>query len=169
MHTIPPVVPRIERSAGQAGSVSDVVGTINNKYSAELSKSLRAEFGLGNADCRIVAHIALNGPATSAEVGRGLNIDKALVSRCLARLRKKGVVTTAHLAGGAKEIALTDVGLRLHYRAVQVEVSLEERLLQGLNESERRHLFDLLHKLQTNLPKVAELTAMRNTPTPKRA
>ena len=79
------------------------------------------------------------------------------------------MVTTAHLAGGAKEIALTDVGLRLHYRAVQVEVSLEERLLQGLNESERRHLFDLLHKLQTNLPKVAELTAMRNTPTPKRA
>lgn len=163
MHIPIPIQTQMVVVREAAYGVPDLLTTINNKYSAELSKVFRAQFGLGVSDCRIIVFLAHRRQATGAAIGEALQIDKALVSRCVARLKANGLV--AQDGNGHGPLVLTRRGINLQKRITVVAQNYENVLLTGVDKMERQILARLLRKLEANLPLVASLTLSGDEPT----
>lgn len=58
----------------------------------ETSKQLQREFGMSIAEWRVLAYICAAGPASAADVGAASAIDRAEVSRAVAKLERDALI-----------------------------------------------------------------------------
>lgn len=130
---------------------------VNNKYAADSSRIYRKRFGIGISDWRVLAYLGVKGTGTGAEMSEFLGMDKAAISRSVQFLGNRGYVELAEQKGRRSLMRLTDTGVALYNDVLDVAVARAEALLNGLDEEERKTLFDLIHRVHDNIPDVIAL------------
>ena len=116
--------------------------------------------GLSLAEYRTLTVLASQGGMGVVALCRAMLVDKAWVSRTLARLVEKGLVLSNATADDARRTtyAVTASGRTLARRLIKRSLERQARFLEGLSAAEVRQLMDLLGRLQDN---TAALTAER--------
>jgi DNA-binding MarR family transcriptional regulator len=109
------------------------------KISATASATYRPRFGVGVTDWRIIALLAVEPWIAPVRISESTGLDKAAVSRSLRVLRDAGLVEASHGAAPKRRsaLALTQAGLELHDRLVEIAIERERRLLEGFSSEER--------------------------------
>jgi DNA-binding MarR family transcriptional regulator len=105
-------------------------------------------FGLNNSELRAMIALRDMQPLTIAELSRAGHIDKAWVSRSVASLLDRGLVSReAHPTDQRMAlIRLTAAGLDLTRAFEPVAHARQKRLLAGLSQREAFRVIDLLQK-----------------------
>ena len=99
---------------------------------------------------RVVYELATNGAQTAADLTRTLGIDKAQLSRLLARLTHRGLIASAVDSAHAKRriLSLTEAG-RLVFADLDHGTRVRmEAMLQPVAEAERQELVAAMRRIQ---------------------
>jgi DNA-binding MarR family transcriptional regulator len=129
---------------------------VSNKLSRSGSALYRRHFGVGIIEWRILAMLAVEPAIPATRVCQVIGLDKGPVSRSLAFMERRGLVTIrADEADTRRRLAtLTPAGRALHDRIIVVALERERRLLSCLTPEQRAALVELLNLLHDNLAAV---------------
>jgi DNA-binding MarR family transcriptional regulator len=117
-------------------------------------------FGVNVTDWRIMSLLAIEPGIPASRICHVIGFDKGPVSRTLAMLQKRGLVTirTDPNDGRSHSISLTAKGRNVHDKVIVAALERERKLLSCLKESEREVLIDLLRRIHDNLGAVTGQT-----------
>lgn len=126
---------------------------VSNKLSRSGSALYRRHFGVGIIEWRILAMLAVEPSIPATRICQVIGLDKGPVSRSLALMERRGLVTIrADQADTRRRLAtLTPAGHALHDRIIVVALERERRLLSCLTAEQRATLVELLNLLHDNL------------------
>jgi DNA-binding MarR family transcriptional regulator len=166
---MPPSLPRSRQkpAAVEAGPTLDLdryvpafVTFIANKLSNSATAFYQREFGVNVTEWRIMSLLAIEPGIPASRICHVIGFDKGPVSRTLAGLEKRGLVSirTDPNDGRTHSIALTTKGRATHDKVIVAALERERRLLSCLNKDEREVLIDLLRRLHENLGAVTGST-----------
>lgn len=149
--------------------VPALIAVVANKMTASASQGLRANYGIGIVEWRVLTYLAVNQPATGAVVSQSVGIDKAGVSRAASRLRAKGILAFHRESDSNLGYTLTAKGRRLHEKLFDLAVARERALLSGLTKGDVARLTSYLHILRNNMPAMerADVPGRKNSRKPK--
>jgi DNA-binding MarR family transcriptional regulator len=93
------------------------------------------EFGVNVTEWRIMAQLAIEPGIPASRICQVIGFDKGPVSRSLAAMERKGILTIAVDPADARRrvIALSAEGRSLHDRIIAVALERERRLLACLS------------------------------------
>jgi DNA-binding MarR family transcriptional regulator len=141
--------------------VPGLVRAVANKLEGGASRFYRKHYAIGLSEWHILVALAADPWITSPVLCKNAGLDKAAVSRSLARMEEQGLVlsrdtsgrsrATGRSASGKSATALTAKGRRLHDRIAQAALTREEQLLADFSPKQ----VDLLIGLLTALSKAA--------------
>lgn len=119
----------------------------------ESARQLQARSGLTLAEWRVVAFVGTSGRTSAADICTAFEIDRAEVSRALARLVDAGLVAREQDGSNRKRLLLelTPEGQALFERTRQDRVGYFRSILAGLTAEERKLLDTLLHRVAQTL------------------
>lgn len=126
---------------------------IANKLSNSATAFYQREFGVNVTEWRIMSLLAIEPGIPASRICHVIGFDKGPVSRTLAGLEKRGLVSirTDPNDGRTHSIALTTKGRTTHDKVIVAALERERRLLSCLDKNEREVLIDLLRRLHENL------------------
>jgi DNA-binding MarR family transcriptional regulator len=126
------------------------LSTASNAISKAFARRYEADFGLTIPEWRVMAVLGRFAPATSHEVCRRTGMDKAKVSRALARLVASGTVSRRDNPSDQRSnlLALSRKGRRTYEQIVPIARRLERDLREVMTPEEAALLDDLLARLQ---------------------
>ncbi len=129
------------------------LSVVANRASRALATLYDREFGLSIPEWRVVAVLGRFAPLSSNEIGEKTAMDKATISRAVARLVKaKLVAREPHLSDGRLlRLALTARGRDVHARIARLALGFEAELTAVLTPEEGRLLHGLLDRLDGRL------------------
>jgi DNA-binding MarR family transcriptional regulator len=127
-----------------------------NKLSRGASALYQREFGVNVTEWRIMSQLAIEPGIPASRVCQVIGFDKGPVSRSLATMEQKGIVTIDVDRADARRrvIALTEEGRALHDRVMTVALERERRLLACLAPEDRERLVASLNAIHDNLASV---------------
>lgn len=123
------------------------------------SNEMRKHFQLGTNDWRVISALASRPGSSSSEVSDFLVLNKAVVSKSVNVLLKRGLVLLTDGARGSRPMYLTQAGAKMHNDMLPISVRGQEIILANLSEPEIRRLNDLLHRM---LEQARELQTLEN-------
>ncbi|KXF76889.1 MarR family transcriptional regulator [Paramesorhizobium deserti] len=138
-------------------TIVDEVRSFNRFYTREiglldehLSKS---DFSL--AEARVLYELAHGGEQTAADIARTLTMDKAHLSRIVARFRARGLVQSrvSPEHGKRRQLALTDAGREAFDALEQGTRSQMEAILMPLDGEAHERLVSAMHDVRAALDK----------------
>ncbi len=105
-------------------------------------------YGINNSELRALIVLREEQPLTVNELSRRGRIDKAWVSRCIASLRKRGLVgRKAHPTDSRMTlISLTPAGLDMIQQLAPIAWERQNRLLAGLSAQEAFRVIEVIEK-----------------------
>ncbi|WP_077598196.1 MarR family winged helix-turn-helix transcriptional regulator [Olsenella urininfantis] len=113
-------------------------------------------FGLKGTDVMCLHYLegaVGQGGLTASELSRQVGIDRAAVSRCVARLERQGLVGPE--GEGAqrwgRRLSLTDKGLAVTREANQVILEVVGRACEGVSAQDRAAMYRALWAIHANL------------------
>jgi len=109
--------------------VPGLVRAVANKLEGGASRFYRKHYGIGLSEWHILVALAADPWITSPVLCKNAGLDKAAVSRSLARMEEQGLVLSRDTSGRSRATALTAKGRRLHDRIAAAAVAREEQLL----------------------------------------
>ncbi|MCK1721744.1 MarR family transcriptional regulator [Bradyrhizobium sp. 141] len=126
---------------------------IANKLSNSATAFYQRQFGVNVTEWRIMSLLAIEPGIPASRICHVIGFDKGPVSRTLAGLEKRGLVSirTDPNDGRTHSISLTAKGRATHDKVIVAALERERRLLSCLNKDEREVLIDLLRRLHENL------------------
>ncbi|MBR0697292.1 MarR family winged helix-turn-helix transcriptional regulator [Bradyrhizobium lablabi] len=126
---------------------------IANKLSNSATAYYQKNFGVNVTEWRIMSLLAIEPGIPASRICHVIGFDKGPVSRNLAMLQRRGLVTIriAPDDGRTHSIALTARGRAVHDKVIVAALERERRLLSCLKKDEREVLVDLLRRLHENL------------------
>lgn len=137
-----------------------LLAILNNKLSRGASKLYLRTFGVGITEWRSLAVLAIEPDIPAARVAEVTGMDRAAVSRALAKLQADRLVL--HEASSSdtrrKSWRLSRAGTELHARILTVALRRENALLDGLSDDEVRTFNRLTRRLIENLMAVEEIS-----------
>jgi len=126
-----------------------------NKLSRTATVLYQKRFGVNVTEWRILSQLAIEPGISAARICQVIGFDKGPVSRTLAAMEKRGLVTIkAGPDGRTYAISLTAKGTGTHDQVIKIALERERRLLSCLSRSERETLIALLRRVQGNLDAV---------------
>jgi DNA-binding MarR family transcriptional regulator len=113
----------------------------------------RAAFDLGMAEMRLLLVLSSTEALNVGELSAAADLDKAAVSRSLALLgeRKLVSVTQTRTRGRAAIAKLTPEGKKLAARLMQVSLQRQARLFKSFTKADKERLHALLDQLSQDL------------------
>lgn len=122
---------------------------LSSRVSRNLSRLYVDRFDLSIPQWRVLAVLGESPDLCADEICRLTGMDKVSVSRAVHALMNQGRVERQRDGrdGRRARIRLTRRGRSVHRKLVPLALSLEQGLLRGLNETEKRQLDRLLSKL----------------------
>ncbi len=128
-----------------------------NRFTRSAARAYQDRFGIGAMDWRMLVMLAREPRSTAAHASRTIGIDKAAVSRALARLEKKRLVAPADPDQGrvGREWVLTAHGTALHAQVLAEALNRQKALLEGFSPEEVRQFTGFLTRCLGNLDKLA--------------
>ena len=126
---------------------------IANKLSNSATAFYQRQFGVNVTEWRIMSLLAIEPGIPASRICHVIGFDKGPVSRTLAGLEKRGLVSirTDPNDGRTHSISLTARGRATHDKVIVAAFERERRLLSCLSKDEREVLIDLLRRLHENL------------------
>jgi DNA-binding MarR family transcriptional regulator/GNAT superfamily N-acetyltransferase len=126
---------------------------------------------LSLAEGRVVYELATGGDQTSADICRKLEMDKAHVSRILARFRKRRLVRGREKPENAKHIiiGLAPAGRKMFARLDAGSRSLIQKMLARVDAPEQRRLLKAFHAIEGALGGNTEGNSASTATEPARA
>lgn len=131
----------------------------SNAVSNRIAEVYRSEFGLKVTEWRAMAVLGDSGPLTQRSVTELTLMDKVAVNRACKALEQRGLANRKPNAedGRSHLLALTDAGWKVHDRIVPMARAMERRLLEPLNDAERRTFVQLLQRLRDQSDKLGPI------------
>jgi DNA-binding MarR family transcriptional regulator len=126
---------------------------IANKLSRSATVFYQRNFGVNVTEWRIMSLLAIEPGIPASRICYVIGFDKGPVSRTLAQLEKRGLITikTDPRDGRSHSISLTAHGRHVHDQVIVAALERERRLLACLRKDEREVLIDLLRRVHSNL------------------
>jgi len=126
----------------------------------ETARQLQSEFAMSLAEWRVLAFVCAAGPASAAEVGNASAIDRAEVSRAVAKLERDGLIRREADARHRKRLILepTPAGRESFCRIRDRRRSFFAAMMQDLPVAARADLDAALRTLALGLDRSAEAT-----------
>jgi DNA-binding MarR family transcriptional regulator len=123
---------------------------LSNTVSGVIASTYEDKFGISMPEWRIMMMLAEYPGIAAEEICRRTRIEKSVVSRALARLLKRRLVTRETSAQDRRRqvLHLTETGLAVYDEVMPVAREYERQLLRGLNAADRAALDRLLDALQ---------------------
>lgn len=124
-----------------------------NRFTRQAARSYQDEFGIGAMDWRMLVMLTREPGSSVSRASRTIGIDKAAVSRSLARLQKAGLVQANSDKSDErrKSWSLTLAGIDLHDRILTVALERQKQLLQGFTADEVEEFNGFLRRFLENL------------------
>ncbi len=121
-----------------------------NAVSEVIASAYRSLFGLRVAEWRVLAIVAQSPGLSSQAIARRAVLDKISVSRAVAALRDRGLVTAGDDPDDrrAHRLALTAAGEGLYAAVVPAALALERRVIGCLSPAEQAQLTALLARVR---------------------
>lgn len=127
--------------------VPGLVRAVANKLEGGASRFYRKHYAIGLSEWHILVSLAADPWITSPILCKNAGLDKAAVSRSLARMEEQGLVLSRDTSGRSRATALTAKGRRLHDRIAQAALAREEQLLADFSPKQVESLISLLTAL----------------------
>lgn len=120
-----------------SGSVTDIYSSL---------------FGLTVSEWRVLAVLGPKRAMSASDIVKQSSMDKVKVSRAIAKLRESGLLKRDVDGDDRRRYALrlTDRGDEVFRTLVPKVLELEEKLLEGLTQGERRMLVGLMERVRKN-------------------
>lgn len=125
------------------------LNVLATQVAQSLARLYEARYGLGLPEWRILATLGQHGTLTAKEVGAQSHMHKTKVSRAVAALEQRGLVSRTINKDDLREafLALTDSGLVVYRDLVPVARAFEGQLRACLSSDELAQLDIILAKL----------------------
>ncbi len=125
------------------------LSVLANRVSEGLARLYAERFGLSIAEWRAMAVLGMGTPLSAREVAARTAMDKVRVSRALARLTAKGLVSRGSDAADRRRsvLRLSEAGHAVYGEIVPLALDYERRLLRRLSPEERQALDALIERL----------------------
>jgi DNA-binding MarR family transcriptional regulator len=135
------------------------LSVLSNRISQAIARLYQARFGFGITEWRLIAVLGRY-PALSANaVAERTAMDKVAVSRAVAHLLERALITREMHGEDRRRSVLTlsEAGHAIYAEIVPLALGRERKLLATLNASEREQLERILDKLaKQGLPAMLE-------------
>lgn len=134
------------------------LAVLAHEVSRALSSIYRDRFGLSVPEWRVIANLGRHQPMSSNRIAELGSMDKAKVSRAVARLVEAGLITRETDARDNRLIVLklTARGRRIHNKIAPLALAWEAELLDALTPDERESFDRLVAKLQSRAETLRE-------------
>ncbi|MCR9218878.1 MAG: MarR family transcriptional regulator [Alphaproteobacteria bacterium] len=134
------------------------LAVLAHEVSRALSSIYRDRFGLSVPEWRVIANLGRHQPMSSNRIAELGSMDKAKVSRAVARLVEAGLITRETDARDNRLIVLklSARGRRIHNKIAPLALAWEAELLDALTPDERESFDRLVAKLQTRAEALRE-------------
>ena len=131
-------------------SVTFRISRLFSKLNTGVARQLSEQFQLLSREWRALALLAQHEPMTASELVERSPMDKASVSRAVARLTELGYINTVpHPEDGRMQtIRLTRSGWAVYRRIAPHSVARQASLLSVLSASERKAFFASLDRIE---------------------
>ncbi|MEP3633288.1 MAG: MarR family transcriptional regulator [Shimia thalassica] len=129
-----------------------------NRFTRSVARLYQDEFGIGAMDWRMLVMLTREPGCNVARASKTMGIDKAAVSRSLARLEKSGLACAESSASDERRKAwsLSGQGRALHDRILDVALDRQRQMLQGFTPEEVAQFNGFLSRFLTNLDAVQD-------------
>jgi DNA-binding MarR family transcriptional regulator len=133
--------------------VPALITFIANKLSRSATVVYQKRFGVNVTEWRILSLLAIEPEISAARICHVIGFDKGPVSRNLALMQKRGLITirTDPNDGRSHSITLTAKGRTTHDKVIVAALERERRLLSCQKKDEWEMLIDLLRRIHENL------------------
>lgn len=124
---------------------------ISNTMAKLVSSYYSREFDLGITEARIIGVVGQDGPVSIRDITDKTRIDKGWISRSVASLLKRELITKQSDKADARKVQLllTDEGQEIFHQLMATSVTRNEKLISVLSPGERILFMELLSKLQS--------------------
>lgn len=143
VHAKPPLVLELPQFLPYRLSV------LSNRISQSIAHLYDRRFGLAMTEWRVMAIVGRYPDLSANEVAQRSAMDKVAVSRAVARLLERGLLSRQIHQNDRRRsmLALSAEGMRIYDEVAPLALELEQRLLAGMSAEERTLLFGLLDRL----------------------
>ena len=125
------------------------LAVLSAKVSKGFAEEYGKEFGISQAEWRVIVHLAMAGKVSIREVYQRVDMDKSKVSRAATRLEAAGVILKKVNPQDKRlvELSLTAKGKRMMNRLAPMAREYEARVLAVLSPEQRAALDDIFDTL----------------------
>lgn len=129
---------------------------LSNTVSGTIAATYQDKFGISMAEWRIMAILAEYPDISADRVCQRTRIEKSVLSRAVARLLKRHLVSRTFEDRDKRRsiLRLSDTGLAVYDEVMPVTETFEKKLLASLSRQERLSLDSLLDKLQQEADRI---------------
>ncbi|HYH39849.1 MAG TPA: MarR family winged helix-turn-helix transcriptional regulator [Azospirillum sp.] len=133
------------------------LSVVSNLVSKAFARRYEAAFGLSIPEWRVMAVLGRYAPASSADICARTAMDKAKVSRAVARLVAGGLVSRKDNPQDQRQnvLTLSRKGQGVYRQIVPLARAMEREVLESLSADEVRQLDALLSKLHAKAEAMA--------------
>ncbi len=123
---------------------------LSNTMSANIATTYQDKFGISMPEWRIMAILAEYPDSSADDVCQRTRIEKSVVSRAVARLLKRHLISRKFSKNDRRRsiLRLSETGLSVYDEVMPVAKTFELKLIAKLSKQERRSLSTLLDILQ---------------------
>ncbi|MDP6172909.1 MAG: MarR family transcriptional regulator [Rhodospirillales bacterium] len=135
------------------------VNIVANAIFRSTSRYFLEELDLRTPEVWVMTAIGNFQPMSASEVSENMSIDKAQVSRALTSLMERGYVVRVPDPGDnrRKMLRLTNDGVDIYQRILEISETRQNRLLSSFSESEQAQLMGFLDRLRDNAEHLSEM------------
>ena len=141
-----------------------LLSLLSNSLVWRESSLLRARFGLGTNDWRVISVIAIRPGVTASEISEFVAMNKAVVSKSVNTLIARELIVPADGKRGSRHLYLTRAGAQMHDRMKPISMQGQDIVLSDLSADEVRQLNHLLTRLLQKTPELSRAAEMTGDP-----
>lgn len=118
-----------------------------------------AEVGLTPGQPKILDYLKKHNGCMQKEIAHGCQIDPATTTGVLSRMEEKGLIERRIMNGNHRSsyVFMTNKGNELAKNVCEIFQQLEEEVLGGIDEKERRQFLETLYRICANMTNTEEL------------
>jgi DNA-binding MarR family transcriptional regulator len=131
-----------------------LISLLSNSLVWRESRLLRARFGLGTNDWRVMSAVAHRPGVTASEISEFVAMNKAIVSKSVGVLTDRRLLVQAEDTGRSRQLFLTRAGAEMHDAMLPISLRGQEIILGDLTEDEVTRLNELLRRLLGRVPEL---------------
>ena len=131
-----------------------LISLLSNRLVWRESRILRARFGLGTNDWRVISALAIRPGAMASEISDFLAMNKAIISKSVGVLTDRRLIVQVEDTGRSRQLFLTPAGAEMHDAMLPISLRGQEIILGDLTDEEVTQLNELLRRLLARAPEL---------------